>query len=119
MKNKLYSVLIGIVFIAMGIGFAGEIFHWWDFNPFFDGWWTLFIIIPSIVTLCTSKAKTGAIIGLAVGIVLLLGARGLMDFKILISALLVVLGIRFIIKALLNQESKTPPDYDKKEDSNL
>jgi hypothetical protein len=70
MQSKLNGVLVGVVFIVMGIGFAGEMFNWWEFNPFFDGWWTLFIIVPSIISLCTGKEKIRALIGLAVGIVL-------------------------------------------------
>lgn len=118
MKSKLYNVLIGVAFIAMGIGFAGEIFHWWEFNPFFDGWWTLFIIIPCLVGLFTGKEKTGSLIGLVIGVVLFLGARGQLDYKILMPAILVVLGIQFIIKGF-SQGGSHPSDNQKKEDSNL
>jgi hypothetical protein len=73
--------------------------------------------VPSIISLCTGKEKIRALIGLAVGIILLLGVRGLLDFEILLPAILVVLGIRFIIKALGNQGNTS--DYYKKEDSDL
>lgn len=54
MKTKVsaYRILWGIVLI----GFAALIFckyalGWTDFNIFFKGWWTLFIIVPSIASM--------------------------------------------------------------------
>ena len=66
----------GIILIAAGLLFilntAGVIPH---FNLFFDGWWSLFIIIPSFVGLLNDKDKTGPIIGLAIGVLLMLAAQ--------------------------------------------
>ena len=66
----------GIILIAAGILFilnTAEVIK--DFNIFFDGWWALFIIIPSFVGLLNEKDKSGLIIGLAIGVLLMLAAQ--------------------------------------------
>ena len=35
---------------------------------FFDGWWTLFIIIPCFIGLFNDRDRTGNLIGLVVGV---------------------------------------------------
>ena len=51
MKN-LTSVIWGLVFIIVGVIFGLNTLNITDINIFFDGWWTLFIIIP-----CCLKTK--------------------------------------------------------------
>ena len=46
MKKTLTNFLWGLFFIIIGIGFLGEALNLWNFELFFPGWWTLFIIIP-------------------------------------------------------------------------
>ena len=50
MQNK-QSNTLGIVLILLGVFLAGKIFLDWDFSIFFDGWWTLFIIVPSALAI--------------------------------------------------------------------
>ena len=45
------SMFWGILLIVVGILFLGRNMNWWDFSIFFDGWWTLFLIVPSIISL--------------------------------------------------------------------
>ena len=49
----------GILLIVVGILFLGRNMDWWDFSIFFDGWWTLFIIVPCFIGLFNEKEKTG------------------------------------------------------------
>jgi len=70
--KKLSSVIWGIVLIAGGAIFALNALNITNIDIFFDGWWTLFIIVPCAVGLFTEREKTGNIIGIAVGIFLLL-----------------------------------------------
>ena len=41
----------GILLIIVGVLFLGRNMDWWDFSIFFDGWWTLFLIIPAFISL--------------------------------------------------------------------
>lgn len=77
-------------------------------NIFFSGWWTLFIIIPCFIGLFNEKDKTGNIIGLFIGIVLLLCAQNLLRFdivwKLALPTILVIIGISIIFKNSLNSK---------------
>ena len=46
MKN-VKPIVWGIAIIALGVIFGGNALGLFELNVFFDGWWTLFIIIPS------------------------------------------------------------------------
>jgi hypothetical protein len=69
---------------------------------FFEGWWTLIIIIPCLIGLFKEHEKTGNIIGLLIGIALLLACRDLLDFnliwKLMFPTILVAIGISIIFK---------------------
>lgn len=66
--KKVEHILWGLVFIAAGLIIGGNSLGIIDVNLFFNGWWTLFIIVPCFISLLTEKEKTGNIIGLVIGI---------------------------------------------------
>ncbi|MEE1161236.1 MAG: DUF5668 domain-containing protein, partial [Acutalibacteraceae bacterium] len=70
--KKLSKILWGVVLILVGGIFALNAFDITDITVFFDGWWTLFIIIPCLVGIFSEREKTGNIIGLLIGVFLLL-----------------------------------------------
>ena len=47
--NKISSLLWGLVFIIVGVIFGLNALDITNINVFFDGWWTLFIIIPCFI----------------------------------------------------------------------
>lgn len=79
MQNK-QSNTVGIVLILIGVYLVGNIFFDWDFSIFFDGWWTLFIIIPSALSLKKNGVTPKAITGLCIGLALFLSARDIIPF---------------------------------------
>ena len=68
----------------------------------FDGWWTLFIIIPSICGLIKSRDKFGNAMGLAVGVLLLLAARDIITYqlvwKLILTVVIILIGVKMIWK---------------------
>ena len=72
MRKKVSNIIWGLLFIVIGTIFALNALEITDIDIFFDGWWTLFIIIPCAVGLITERDKTGNLIGLAIGVFLLL-----------------------------------------------
>ncbi len=66
-------------------------------NVLFKGWWTMFIIIPSICGLLGNRDKTGPAIGLGVGVLLLLAERDVIEWdmfwKIGLAVLVIALGL--------------------------
>jgi hypothetical protein len=71
MRNRISNVLWGLFFIIIGVGFAGNLFFDWDFHLFFDGWWTLFIIIPCLISMIQNGFGTASTIGFIIGVLLL------------------------------------------------
>lgn len=107
MKDR-RNIIWGIILIVIGLALAGNIFNLFRIHIFFDGWWTLFIIIPSIIGITNEGPKTGNIISLVVGILLFLACRGLFDFaiiwKLLLPIIIVGIGISMIFKDVFNKE---------------
>lgn len=105
---KLSNVLWGVVLIVVGVIFGLNALDIADINIFFDGWWTLFIIVPCFIGIFNDDDKSGNIIGLIVGICLLLGCQDIVDFdliwKLLIPVTLVLIGLSFIFKDAFNNK---------------
>lgn len=104
------NILWGIVLIAVGLIFGLNALEITNLNIFFDGWWTLFIIVPSFIDLLTTQSKTGAIVGLVIGIFLLLACQELIDFtlvlKLIVPIIIIIVGISLIFKDTINRKVK-------------
>lgn len=100
----------GIVLVALGAIFALNALEITDINFFFKGWWTLIIIIPSAIAMFTDKDKTGAIIGLTIGILMLLACRGYINFellgKLIVPALIIFVGVKLIFNGAFDKKAK-------------
>lgn len=101
MKN-FGNMLWGIVLIVVGLIVGGNALGIIDVSVFFDGWWTLFIIVPCFIGLFKEREKTWNIIGLLIGIVLLLCCQSILNFDIIwklgFPLILIIIGISFIFK---------------------
>lgn len=106
--KKLTGIILGAILIACGVLYALSAFGLADVSFSLDGWWTLFIIVPCLNGLLTGKEKLGSLIGLAVGVLLLLAARDVVDYalvwKVMVPAVVVVLGIKLIVKSLAQEK---------------
>ena len=100
MNQKAKGILWGIAIIAVGILWGLNKSNIIDFTIFFPGWWTLFIIVPSVIGLFKDRDKTASAIFLVIGIFLLINANvDLKPIKVLILPTIVVLiGIYIIVK---------------------
>ena len=100
--KKLGNWLWGAVLIVLGVILGVNALGIARINIFFPGWWTLFIIVPCAVGLITDNHKWGNFIGLIVGVCLLLGCLGVLDFdvvwKLLLPVILVLIGLSLIFK---------------------
>ncbi len=107
--KKVSSILWGIVLIAAGVVLALNVFNIMDINIFFDGWWTLFIIVPCAIGLFTEREKTGNIIGIAVGVFLLLCCQDILSFsmlwKLLVPAIIVIIGLKMVFAGLFGNKA--------------
>ena len=80
--------LWGLLFITLGLIIGLNALGITDINIFFDGWWTLFIIVPCFIGLLKDQNKLGNFIGLIVGLVLLLAAQGVLSMEIILKLVL-------------------------------
>ena len=107
--KKISKILWGIAFIVAGVIFALNAFGITDIEIFFDGWWTLFIIIPCLVGIFSEREKTGNIIGLLVGVFLLLCCQNVLGFdmlwKIAVPAIIVIIGLKLIFGAIFGNKA--------------
>ena len=68
-----YSLLIwGLLLIVVGIIFSGNALNIWSIDIFFPGWWTLFLIIPGLVSIIKHGLNWGSGILVILGLMLLL-----------------------------------------------
>lgn len=104
--KKISSVLVGIIFVIAGVIIGLNSFGITDINIFFDGWWTLFIIIPAINGFITDEEKMGSIIWLIIGIVLLLGCQNLISFDIIWKLTLPVILVFIGLSIMFNNNGK-------------
>ncbi|MBQ1963533.1 MAG: hypothetical protein II369_05380 [Clostridia bacterium] len=108
--KKTKNIIWGIILIAVGLLWALDACGVIHFNPFFEGWWTFFLILPCGIGLITERDKTGNLIGLCIGVILLLGTRGIVDFsmiwKLLLPAIIVLIGVHLIFKSLFRKKEK-------------
>ena len=106
-KNILWGIVLVIIGLIAGCNALGIA----DINIFFDGWWTLFIIVPSFIGLFTDDDKMDNLIGLIIGGGILLVCQDVLSFdivwKLMLPIILVVVGISMIFKDTIgNKVSK-------------
>ncbi len=97
------KMFIGLIFIVVGILFFGNQIEWWNVDVFFDGWWTLFIIVPSVISLF-KKEFAGGLVGLAVGISLLLSVNDIIDWKMLGPIVIILIGLTIMFSTSNNKK---------------
>lgn len=107
--KKISKILWGAVLIAIGVIFSLNAFGITDIKVFFDGWWTLFIIVPCFIGIFTDREKTGNIIGLLIGLFLLLCCQNVLSFgmlwKLAIPAVIVIIGLKLILGGLFGEKA--------------
>lgn len=107
--KQMRLIIWGVAIIALGVIFGGNALGLFNINIFFDGWWTLFIIVPSIISLITEKEKFSSFITLLVGVILLLAARGVFSYdvawKVILAMILIAAGIGIIMKGIFRKNN--------------
>ena len=102
--------IIGFLVIFIGLILGLNAFGITNINLFFSGWWTLFIIIPSLVGLINDKDKTSSLIFLIIGVWLFLAERDLIEYELLVKLLLPVIlisiGLLLVFKDVLSINGK-------------
>ena len=100
--NNTSRRLWGILVIAIGVIVGFNALDITNINIFFDGWWTLILIIPAISDIIRHGFKTNSLIMLLLGVGLLLNAQGIFRIaiisKLFLPAVLVLIGLSMIFR---------------------
>ncbi|MBE6807376.1 MAG: hypothetical protein E7527_05140 [Ruminococcaceae bacterium] len=95
------NILWGVILVIVGVLFGLSQMDLLPFDLFFKGWWTLFILVPSVVGLITDRDKMGSLVGLLFGVFFLLAARGILAYSLLwklaLPVLIVLLGLYLLV----------------------
>ena len=106
--RKIGNTLWGIVLVIIGVILTLNALEITNINIFFNGWWTLLIIIPSTIELIARENKFWSAVWLIIGIVLLLACRNILDFnliwKLTIPVILILIGINLIFKDKIDRK---------------
>ena len=108
--KKVSSILWGVALVAVGIILALNTLGIASIHIFFDGWWTLFIIVPCTIGLFTDYDKSGHLIGICIGVFLLLCCQDILNFrmfwKLLFPAIIVIVGVKLILGSMLGNRGE-------------
>lgn len=106
--KKLGNICWGLILISIGSILVLNVFGITDIDIFFDGWWTLFIIVPCFTGLFREHDKTGNIIGLLIGVALLLCCQDILSFKIVwklaFPVILIIVGLSLVFRNAINHK---------------
>ena len=97
MKLSRIDIFWGCLLIVVGIGFFGDSLQLWNFEFFFRGWWTLFIIVPSLCSMVEDGVKRSNLIGFSIGGLLLLSSWNILSAELVVPILLMIMGVVLIV----------------------
>lgn len=94
------KIVLGVIIVLVGIIIGTNSFGLTNIDIFFPGWWTMFIIIPSLVSIIKEEDKMASLIWLVVGVALLLVCNDIISWEIIgklaLPVILVVIGMGMI-----------------------
>jgi hypothetical protein len=89
----------GLIILVIGVIFLLNALNVWNANIFFDGWWTLFLIIPAFMSMSRQGVTAGNAILLVLGVGFLLNEQLGWEFKkYLIPVMFILVGIAILFK---------------------
>lgn len=100
--KKSSKIFWGLALIAIGVILGGNATGLFSVDVFFEGWWTLFIIVPSIWSLITDfkESPIANTISLIIGVLLLLACQKVIEFdlvwKMIAPLILVGIGLSLV-----------------------
>lgn len=108
--SKISRIIWGIILIALGFIFLLNALEITKINIFFNGWWTLLIIIPCLIDLINpnKESKMGDIIGILIGIILLLLMQRVLNItlviKLFIPTIFLIGGLYLVFGSVIKKD---------------
>lgn len=108
MKSKVSAVVFGSALVLLGVVLSGNALGLWSADVMFDGWWTLFLIIPALVSIVEQRPNPGNLILLGVGLLLLADAQRLLGdvsvWSMFFPLVIVVVGATVLWKGVVGSK---------------
>ena len=102
-------IIWGVAIVALGVIFGGNAIGLFNFNVFFDGWWTLFIIVPGVVSLITEREKLSSLGFISAGVLMLLASQNVITWdvtwKSILAVFLILIGLSIIFKSIFHSKN--------------
>ena len=102
-------IVWGVILLFLGVLLGLRVFGV-EIDLLFEGWWTLFLIVPGFMGIIFERRKMGSIILFLIGIVLFLAAQGVitydMAWKIGAPIFIVIIAIKMIISGFRRSKSR-------------
>ncbi|MDR1131070.1 MAG: hypothetical protein LBL15_01470, partial [Oscillospiraceae bacterium] len=77
MRKSTISIIFGLLVVSLGLFFGAQALGYLEeYKVSLDGWWTLFMIVPCVISIVNSGLNPFNSIGAGVGVLLLLSAQG-------------------------------------------
>lgn len=98
-----FKYFLALTLIAAGVIWILNITGVLAFTFSMKGWWALFIILPCLFALFTDRNKVGPLMGIGLGVLLLLAARGVITWNMMWQIGLALMIIGFGLQLLLTK----------------
>ncbi len=100
MKRDITTVVIGVLFLAAGVFIGGNMLGYFDFDFNLAGWWTLFLIIPALLSMTQVGPNAGNVILFGIGTLLFLDRQGIVPhgygWKLIFPVVLLAVGLQIL-----------------------
>lgn len=100
-RRKIANIVTGTFLVIAGILALGQAIHLWDLRVLWDGWWTIFLIVPAITGIIVNGPRVGNIMLLVLGVWLFVDCQGWfghIGWALIPGALLLAFGVRVITR---------------------
>lgn len=108
MRKNASGIVFGLLLAGAGVALLGRAIGWWDFRLLFAGWWTLFLVLPCLVSILEKGIKVGNTLGLLLGVALFLAAQNIVTWRqmynLLLPVLLLAAGLALLLKPLFRKK---------------
>lgn len=116
MRNRLTNIIVGLLILGVGFGIIGRALNLWDINfIFFRGWWTLFLIIPGVLSIVDNGFRFGNSMLTLIGGALLLEEQNILPhvriWPLLIGCLVIVVGVKVLFGTSFKSNKREKDNY--------
>jgi len=107
--RKVRLTLWALVFIALSVILGAKALGFLNYPLLFDGWWTLFIIVPCFIDLFKAGRKAFNVVCIVVGVVILLCCQDILTYKMVLNlipaVLFFIIGVSILVRDVIGTKT--------------